>query len=107
MILICKKEIEIKMYTHFFNRLKGFMFKRNINHGLCFNHCNSIHTFFMKEKIDVIMADKNNKILYIYNNFKKNRIILPKRKVYYTYEIPSGFNTYKIGDNLLFKEKVL
>ena len=103
MILVCKKAINIKMCDKFFNRLKGFMFKKNINYGLCFNKCNSIHTFFFFFKIDVIMTDKNNKILYIFNNLGPCRIILPKKNVYYTYEIPNGYNSYKIGDYLQFK----
>lgn len=100
MKLVCKKIIEIKNCDNFFHRLKGFMFKKNINYGLCFYKCNSIHTFFMKEKIDVIMTDKNNNVLYTFNHLKKNRIILPKKNVVYTYEIPNGFNTYNKGDKL-------
>ena len=103
MILECKKDIEIKMCTNFFNKLIGLMFKKNFNYGLCFKHCNSIHTFFMREKIDVIMTDKNNKVLYIYNDLDKYRIILPKKGVYYTYELPNNYNTYNIGDYLQFK----
>lgn len=100
MKLACKELIEIKMCTNFYNRLKGFMFKKNINYGLCFNRCNSIHTFFMRENIDVIMTDKNNKVLYIYNNLKKNKIIFPKKNVYYVYELPSGYSTYNVNDTL-------
>ena len=52
---------------------------------------NGIHTFFMKTKIDVVLTDKNGKILYIYKSLKPNRIILPKKHVAYTYEMPEGF----------------
>ena len=85
------KNIEIKIAKSFFARLKGFMFKKNIKNGLCFPKCNSIHTFFMLTNIDVIMTDKNNNILYTYHNLKPNRIIWPKKKVYYTYELPAGY----------------
>ena len=102
MKLKCRYDIEIINCNHFFKRLKGFMFKKNINYGLCFERCNSIHTFFMRESIDVIMTDRNNKIIFIYNNLEKNKIILPKKNVYYTYEIPNGYNTYNIGDTLDF-----
>lgn len=103
MILVCKMNINIKMCDSFFKRLKGFMFKKNIDYGLCFKKCNSIHTFFMFKKIDVIMTDKDNKILYIFNGLGPCRIILPKKNVYYTYEIPNGYNTYNIGDYLQFR----
>ena len=107
MILKCEKEIEIKMYNSFFNKLKGLMFKKNFNYGICLNNCNSIHTFFMRENIDVIMTDRNNKVLYIFNNLGKYKIILPKKNVYYTYELPSNYNTYNIGDHLQFIKNVL
>ena len=86
----------IKIYEciNFYNRLTGLMFKKNINYGLLFKKCNSIHTFFMKENIDVIMTDKNNKILYYYNNLKPNKIILPKKGVYNTYEFPANKLTH-------------
>ena len=57
------KEIELIDCVSYYSRLKGFMFKKNINNALLFNKCNSIHTFFMKENIDVIMCDKDNNIL--------------------------------------------
>ena len=71
------------------------MFKKNINNALLFNKCNSIHTFFMKENIDVIMCDKDNNILYFYKDLKKNKIILPKKNVYKIIETPSNYFNIK------------
>ena len=85
------KSIKIIECRSFFSRLKGFMFKRNIDYALLFNRCNSIHTFFMKENIDVIMCDKDNNIIYYFNNLSKNKIIWPKRKVYKTIELPVNY----------------
>ena len=82
------KKIKIKECKNIFNRFLGLMFKKNINYGLCFPKCSSIHTFFMFNKIDVIMTDENYNILYIFSNLKPNKIILPKKGVYYTFEIP-------------------
>jgi uncharacterized membrane protein (UPF0127 family) len=74
-----------------FKRAFGFMFKKEkINYGLLFNKCNSIHTFFMYQPIDVIMTDKNDNILFTYENLTRNKIILPKKNVYKTYEFPIG-----------------
>ena len=60
------KNINVKVCNNFFNRFKGFMFTKKINIGLCFPRCNSIHTMFMLKPIDVIMTDKNYKVLYIF-----------------------------------------
>ena len=85
------KEIELINCKSFYSRLKGFMFKKNINNALLFNKCNSIHTFYMKENIDVIMCDKDNNILYFYKDLKKNKIIFPKKNVYKVIETPSNY----------------
>lgn len=94
------KNIDIIDCNTFFSRLIGFMFKKNITNALLFNNCNSIHTFFMKENIDVIMCDKDNTIIYYYNNLKKNKIILPKKKVYKTIELPINYFNIKINTKI-------
>ncbi len=99
-LIIENKSIPIKKCTSFKDKLFGVMFKKNIDYGIVLEKCGSIHTFFMKENIDVIMTDKNYKVLFIYNNLTKNKVILPKKNVYYTFEIPSGLNNYKINDKL-------
>lgn len=107
MYLICnKKKIEIEDCTTFFKRLKGFMFQMDpIKSGKRFPKCNSIHTYFMFQRIDVIMTDKNNRIIKMYPNLRSEKMILPKKKVYYTYELPLGTcENYKIGDVLIIKE---
>lgn len=107
MYLSCNnKRIIIKDCTTFTKRLIGFMFRTKvINDGKRFPNCNSIHTFFMFQKIDVIMTDKNNKIIKMYPNLKPWQIIFPKKNVYYTYELPLGIcNHFKTGNTLKIKE---
>ena len=76
------------------------MFKKNINTALLFNKCNSIHTFFMKSNIDVIMCDKEDNIIYYYNGLKKNKIILPKKKVYRTIDLPVDYFDIKLNTKI-------
>ena len=94
------KNIEVKVCNNFFNRFKGFMFTKNINYGLCFPRCNSIHTIFMFKPIDVIMTDKDYKVLYIFKNDKPYRIILPKKNVYYTFEFPINKLDFKTNEKI-------
>lgn len=94
------KEITLKECKSFYSRFKGFMFKKNIDTSLLFNHCNSIHTFFMKSNIDIIMCNKENIVLYYYKNTPKNKIILPKKNVTKTYETPANYFDIKINDKL-------
>lgn len=99
-IYVKQKSILIKIYKNPFLKALGLMGKKDIKEGIVLVRCNSIHTFFMRQNIDVVMTDKNYKILYIYKNLKKNKIIWPKKKVYYTFELPKGtihdlkINTY-------------
>ena len=98
------KELEGKECKTFYTRLKGFMFQKNIKTFLYFNHCNSIHTFFMKQNIDVILCDKNNKILYFYHNLSPNKIILPKKNVSKIYELPVNYFNIKTGKKMEVQE---
>lgn len=98
------KEINLKECKSFISRFKGFMLKRNIDQALLFDHCNSIHTFFMYENIDVIMCNNDNIILYHYKNLGKNKIILPKFGVKKIYETPANYFTIKINDKMEVKK---
>lgn len=94
-IKINKGKFAIKYCNTFMKRLIGMSFKKTAqNYIYCFPKCNSIHTFFMFQNIDVIMTDKNNNILYAYENIKPNRIILPKKNVYFTYEFSHNKKMY-------------
>lgn len=86
------KKLEIKEYNTPLKKLKGLMFKKDFNYAVRLRS-NGIHTFFMKKPIDVILTDKNKNIIKIYRNVLPNKIILPKKGVYYTYELP--INTIK------------
>ncbi len=70
-----KKKYPIFIANTFFKRLIGLMGKQKIDYGMLFPKCNSIHTFFMKESIDVIGLDENNEVIYKYENLPKNKII--------------------------------
>lgn len=92
--------MEVKEAKTFTQKLKGLMFQKKFDYILKFK-TNGIHTFFMKTNIDVILTDKNGKIMYIYRNLKPNKIILPKKGVKYTFEMPVNYlNNKKIGDKL-------
>ena len=88
-IIINNKKFNLEVANTFTKRLFGLMGKKNINKGLFFPKTRSIHTFFMKSNIDIIMIDKNNNVIYYEKNVKKNRIII-KRKAYHTIELPNN-----------------
>lgn len=92
-------EFSIIKCTSFKSRLCGLMFQKKIKHCLFFPHCNSIHTFFMKVPILVIITDKNHYILF-HQIVKPWHIIWPIKNGYYTYEFPHTFHP-TIENNIL------
>ena len=60
----------------FKEKLLGLMNKKNIDYGLLITNCKSIHTFFMKENIDILLLDQDNRILMINRDVKPNKVIV-------------------------------
>lgn len=89
-ILIGRKKYNLYECDTFQSRFFGLMFTKSFDYCLRFARCNSIHTFFMKTNIDVIMTDRNNNVLYTFKDLKPWKVILPKKDVYNVYELPSG-----------------
>lgn len=98
--------MKIKITKNFKDRLIGLMGKKNINYSLLIKNCKSIHTFFMKEEIDVLLLDKNNIIIDIKRNIKPNKIIIFKNKKRTNIlEMPNNSSLkYKINDLIKLDE---
>lgn len=91
----------------FYKRLTGLIGKTNINYGMLFPKCNSIHTYFMKENIDIIGLDENNEVIYKYENLNKNKVIKINYDIRKTniLELPANSTKkIKIGTILIFNE---
>jgi len=72
--------MKVIIADNFKNKLLGLMGKKNIDYALLIKNCKSIHTFFMKEYIDVLLLDQSNKILKINRNVKPNKILIFNNK---------------------------
>ena len=107
-LLYNNKDIDLYECKSFFSRLKGFMFTRNIDKALLFDKCNSIHTFFMKENIDVIGFDNHGIIIFKAVNVEKNKVIVIKEQLKNTniLEMPAfKSKKLKMYDKLTFIRK--
>ena len=83
-------------------KLTGLMGKKNINYGMFFPNVSSIHTFFMKESIDVIGLNDAMTVTSIYENVKPNKILILKNAKH-TLELPKGKSKhYHIGQRVKF-----
>lgn len=104
-ININDKDIKIILANTFFKKLKGLMFLKEINFGMLFPQTNSIHTFFMKDNIDVIGLNEDNIVILKKENMAKRKILIIKNKAKKTsiLELPKNTSSHiKIGDKLTF-----
>ncbi len=97
-----KKKLNITEVTSFWNRFKTLKFDlKPLKEVILFSNKKYLSTYLFCQKVDVVMTDKNNIILYIYMNLKSEKIIHYKRKVYNVYILPSkSCSNLKIGDKL-------
>ena len=93
------KIITAKTYMQ---KLTGLMGKKNINYGMFFPGVSSIHTFFMKESIDVIGLNDAMIVTSMYENVRPNKILILKNASH-TLELPKGESKrYHIGQKVKF-----
>lgn len=87
-------------------RLKGLIGEKNIQHGMLFLKCNAIHTYFMKENIDVVGLNEQNQVIYIYRNLPKNQILRIKSEAKKTsiLELPKDASKHIHMGSILFFE---
>jgi len=69
------KTFDVKVANDVKTRFLGFMGKENIDSGILFPRCNAIHTFFMKEEIDVVGLNEENQVIYIFREVPKNKVV--------------------------------
>lgn len=106
-VVIDNKELicdEIISAENFFERLFGLIFMNlKANQGFLINNCNSIHTFWMRYKIDLLFLDNNNEIIKIYENFRQFKITPVIKNADKVIEFPASTikkKFLKIGDKL-------
>lgn len=103
-IQIGNQILKIKACTTFFSRCLGMMGqKKTLSYGLYFPKCKSVHTFFMRQNIDIVMVNSKNEIVAFYQNAKPWHIFYSK-KAYACYEFSVGvLNGVTIGDFIILK----
>ncbi len=85
----------------FFKRFKGLMGKKDFKDAMIFANLkdSSIHTMFMRFKIDVYFIDEN-KIIFEKVTLKPWRFYKPKKQAKYILETQKNKLKLKIGDKL-------
>lgn len=98
------KNIKVKLIeaNTFWERLKGLKFVLGpLKYGVRFPNKKSSNTNFLFERIDVILTDKDEKIIHMIENLGTEKKVRKKKGVYNTYFVPIGtVKNLNIGDTL-------
>ena len=96
------KKVKLVEANTFWERLKGLKFVLGpLEYGVRFPKKKSSNTNFLFERIDVILTDKDDKILYLIENLGTEKKVRRKKDVYNTYFVPRGtVKDLKVGDTL-------
>ncbi len=90
-LINANKKIKIKTLTSFKDRIKGYRFYLYpIKEGLCYPKKKMINTYFVCQKLDIVVTDKENNILALYPSIRTEKFIRPRLKAYYIYLLPEG-----------------
>lgn len=90
-------KMEIKIAKTFKQKLIGLMGQTKIEYGLLLLNTTSIHTFFMKEPIDIILLNNNMEVIDKRYNIGPNKIVICKN-ANHILELPKfASKKYKIG----------
>ncbi|MDR2830294.1 MAG: DUF192 domain-containing protein [Methanobrevibacter sp.] len=107
-----KKISEVDIADSYFKRLKGLMFKKNIERGLVFKVPESQHPlrssiqmFFMRTSLDILFINEENKIHEMVT-LRAWNIYVPKKPAKYIVELKENTITTKnieINDEIIIK----
>jgi len=96
-----------KICENIFSKAFGLMFSKKKSLIFIFNEeiINPLHMFFVFFPIDVLLLDKNKKVVDMKINFKPFSIYFPKNKAKYILELSNGTiknSGTKLGDRISF-----
>ena len=105
-LIINNNRIKINELTKFKERFKSFKFHlEKIDFGIKLPKKKMANTTFLCQRVDICFTDKDDKILYLYEDVKSERRIL-KFKAKNIYYLPLNTVKYlKVGDKLKLRKK--
>lgn len=91
----------------FISRGRGLMFSAGLaeGSGLLIEPCNSIHMFFMRFPLDIVFADREGRVLFLYRGIKPWRMGRLVWGARCALELPVGAidnSGTQVGDTLQF-----
>lgn len=100
----------IKYAESYMDRLMGYMFQKSPNRReiMIFNRCNSVHTFNMRFKLDILFLDDENRVIKKSLSVGSRRFLPPARNATKVVEAAAGlFATIDVGEIVSFDAPVV
>lgn len=98
---------DIEVAAGYWAKTKGLLGRDQLpaGHGLYLDHCQSIHSFFMRFPFDALFFDKQWRVLHVIHAMPANRVSRHVWRAQGIFELPSGViqaTDTQIGDTLEF-----
>ena len=92
----------LKLADGFWSLLIGWQFRKAPppGEGLLLVPCRSVHTFFVRFPIDVVILDRSGRVVAVRRQVRPWRIVPPVVDGYATLELPGGTAEVEEGDLL-------
>ena len=106
-IKINGKQLKLEERITFKERFKSLRFNFNkLNHAIRFPKKRFINTVFFVQRVDIVLTDKDDKIVYLGENIRSERYYIHKKKTYNVYLLPLGSVKHlAIGDTIKIYNK--
>jgi hypothetical protein len=98
---------DLEIADGFLSRFAGLQLRSRLpaGHGLMLVPCSSIHTCFMRFALDLVMVDKQGRVLQVSRAVKPWRALVAPSQTHAVIEVTAGFlPEVQAGDRLILKE---
>ena len=99
------KVVEVKVLRGFFERLRGLEFRKTDDLNYLFKNCNSIHTFGMKEPIDVAFVGADGEVLSVSRSVQAGKVLRNRNAKFTIERFASEKPWVEVGLKYTFKEE--
>ncbi len=98
---------QLEIANTFWKRFTGLQLRRSLlqRSGLLLSPCSSLHTCFMRFPIDVIMLDRDGRVLGVRSNLRPWRAVFCKSGTKQVIEINPGSVTIAVGTKLHWRDE--
>jgi hypothetical protein len=90
-IKINSKQVKLVEYSSFKERFKSLKFNFNkLDYAIKYPKKRFFNTIFFVQNVDIVLTDKEEKVVGTYENVRSEKYFIHKKKTYNVYLLPLG-----------------